>query len=189
MQTIKLPLNNKPKLKKSDPPNMAKRNFLNLLLVGAVGLPGSCLLGGYAYFFVPPSSGNSSSGEPAKDRDGNIVKKSAWLKSHKPGSRELTQGLRGDATYLVVKNDGELSNFGINAICTHLGCVVPWNNAENKFKCPCHGSQYDENGKVVRGPAPLSLAIAHADIDPDDIITFSPWTETDFRTGLPPWWT
>ena len=67
------------------------------------------------------------------------------------------------------------------------GCVVPWNNAENKFMCPCHGSQYNNQGKVVRGPAPLSLALAHCDVV-DDVVTFSPWTETDFRTGLQPWW-
>ena len=34
-----------------------------------------------------------------------------------------------------------------------FGCVVPWDSGANKFICPCHGSQYDTNGKVVRGPA------------------------------------
>ena len=77
-----------------------------------------------------------------------------------------------------------MKDFGINAVCTHLGCVVPWNKAENKFMCPCHGSQYNEDGKVVRGPAPLSLAIAHIDIDESDKVVFTPWTEQDFRTGL-----
>jgi hypothetical protein len=55
---------------------------------------------------------------------------------------------QGDATYLVTKADGTLEPFGVNAVCTHLGCVVPWNKAANKFCCPCHGSQYDQNGKV-----------------------------------------
>lgn len=63
--------------------------------------------------------------------------------------------LQGDPTYLVVENDKTLATYGINAVCTHLGCVVPWNTAENKFICPCHGSQYNNQGKVVRGPAPL----------------------------------
>ena len=87
-----------------------------------------------------------------------------------------------------MKDDGSIENYGINAVCTHLGCVVPWNKAENKFKCPCHGSQYNNEGKVIRGPAPLSLALAHADINDSDVIIFTPWTETDFRTGLAPWW-
>jgi Rieske Fe-S protein len=102
-----------------------------------------------------------------------------------PPSSPLSQG---DATYIVVKDDGSIEKYGINAVCTHLGCVVPWNKAENKFKCPCHGSQYNNEGKVIRGPAPLSLALAHAEINETDTIIFSPWTETDFRTGLEPWW-
>ena len=95
--------------------------------------------------------------------------------------------MKGDATYLISTENGGVKDFGINAVCTHLGCVVPWNKAENKFMCPCHGSQYDENGKVVRGPAPLSLAIAHIEVK-DDVVQFTPWTETDFRTGNAPWW-
>jgi Rieske Fe-S protein len=35
--------------------------------------------------------------------------------------------LQGDATYLIVTDDGGLQNYGLNSICTHLGCVVPWN--------------------------------------------------------------
>jgi Rieske Fe-S protein len=33
---------------------------------------------------------------------------------------------QGDPTYLIVKEDGTLENYGLNAVCTHLGCVVPW---------------------------------------------------------------
>ena len=61
------------------------------------------------------------------------------------------QGLKGDASYLIVKEDGSIADFAINAVCTHLGCVVPWNKAENKFMCPCHGSQYDPNGEIHSG--------------------------------------
>ena len=78
---------------------------------------------------------------------------------------------------------GNIESYGINAVCTHLGCVVPWNKAENKFKCPCHGSQYNADGKVIRGPAPLSLALAHVVVDDTDTVVFSKWTEQDFRTG------
>lgn len=80
-----------------------------------------------------------------------------WLNTHGPNDRTLAQGLRGDPTYLVVEQDKTLATYGINAVCTHLGCVVPWNSAENKFICPCHGSQYNNQGRVVRGPAPLVI--------------------------------
>jgi len=42
-------------------------------------------------------------------------------------------------------------------VCTHLGCLYNWNDQEDKFICPCHGSQFTENGDYIRGPAPRSL--------------------------------
>ncbi|CAL9098719.1 hypothetical protein MUK42_07506 [Musa troglodytarum] len=168
-------------------PDMGKRQLLNLLLLGAVSLPTAGMLIPYASFFVPAGSGAAGGGIIAKDALGNDVIEAAWLKTHGPGDRTLTQGLKGDPTYLVVENDRTLATYGINAVCTHLGCVVPWNTAEKKFICPCHGSQYNNQGKVVRGPAPLSLALAHVDID-DGKVVFVPWVETDFRTGEAPWW-
>jgi cytochrome b6-f complex iron-sulfur subunit len=113
---------------------------------------------------------------------------SDFLANHNPGDRTLVQGFRGDPTYIVVTEEKTIDNYGLNAVCTHLGCVVPWNSGENKFMCPCHGSQYDSTGKVVRGPAPLSLALVHAAVA-EDKVTLTPWTETDFRTGENPWWT
>ena len=97
-----------------------------------------------------------------------------------------THGLSG--SYLIVKDDKTLESYGLNAVCTHLGCVVPWSPANNKFMCPCHGSQYSPDGAVVRGPAPLPLALAHADVAEDGKILFSPWMEDDFRTGSKGWW-
>lgn len=43
----------------------------------------------------------------------------------------------------------------ISLVCTHLGCTV--NVVETGFLCPCHGSQYDQDGLVVGGPAPKTL--------------------------------
>jgi cytochrome b6-f complex iron-sulfur subunit len=90
--------------------------------------------------------------------------------------------------YLIVKDDKTLESYGLNAVCTHLGCVVPWSSTSNKFMCPCHGSQYSPEGAVVRGPAPLPLALAHTTVSDAGAITFTPWTESDFRTGEKAWW-
>lgn len=56
--------------------------------------------------------------------------------------------------------DKKIRDYGIVAVCTHLGCVVPWNKAENKFMCPCHGSQYDQTGKASK-PALLLVSGHH----------------------------
>jgi cytochrome b6-f complex iron-sulfur subunit len=43
------------------------------------------------------------------------------------------------------------------ARCTHLGCTPNWFQAENRFRCPCHGSNYTPAGDVIAGPAPRPL--------------------------------
>ena len=50
---------------------------------------------------------------------------------------------------------GELHQ--VSAVCTHLRCIVTWNNAERTWDCPCHGSRFDVDGKVIQGPAVKDL--------------------------------
>ncbi|NJO40352.1 MAG: cytochrome b6-f complex iron-sulfur subunit [Cyanobacteria bacterium CRU_2_1] len=172
-----------------DVPDLNRRQFMNLLTFGAATGTALGMLYPVVKYFIPPSSGSSGSGTIAKDALGNDVTLANFLSAHKPGERVLAQGLKGDPTYIVVESTDAIGNYGLNAVCTHLGCVVPWNASEEKFMCPCHGSQYNSEGKVVRGPAPLSLALVHTDVQENGKIAFSEWTETDFRTGEDPWWT
>ena len=172
----------------SDVPDMGRRQFMNLLTFGTITGTALGALYPIVKYFLPPSAGGAGGGINANDALGNDIVASEYLSTHAAGDRSLAQGLKGDPTYVVVTDDQAIESYGINAVCTHLGCVVPWNAGQNKFMCPCHGSQYDSTGKVVRGPAPLSLALAHADVNEDDKLIFSPWTETDFRTDKNPWW-
>ncbi|BCL36280.1 cytochrome b6-f complex iron-sulfur subunit [Nostoc sp. MS1] len=170
-----------------DVPDMGRRQFMNLLTFGTVTGVALGVLYPVVNYFIPPATGGAGGGTTAKDELGNDVSVSKFLESHNVGDRTLVQGLKGDPTYIVVESKEAITDYGINAVCTHLGCVVPWNAAENKFKCPCHGSQYDATGKVVRGPAPRSLALSHAKAENDKIV-LTTWTETDFRTNEEPWW-
>mmetsp|Transcript_8206 Transcript_8206/g.19283 ORF Transcript_8206/g.19283 Transcript_8206/m.19283 type:complete len:233 (+) Transcript_8206:59-757(+) len=168
-------------------PDMQRRTLMNLVCVAATAVPVVVLGGGYLYFFYPPIPADTGAGVDVGDINGNAIKVADWMKTHKTNDRELVQGLRGAPFYLVTTETG-VKDFSIGATCTHLGCVVPWQKAVNKFCCPCHGSQYDENGMVVRGPAPLSLPLANCGVAESGNIALSPWTTTDFRNGEVPWW-
>ena len=41
--------------------------------------------------------------------------------------------------------------------CPHLGCSLKWNKAEHTWDCPCHGSRFEKNGKIIDGPATENL--------------------------------
>jgi cytochrome b6-f complex iron-sulfur subunit len=47
--------------------------------------------------------------------------------------------------------------YALISVCTHLGCSPNWLAAENKFKCPCHGSGFYKSGMNFEGPAPRPL--------------------------------
>jgi cytochrome b6-f complex iron-sulfur subunit len=53
--------------------------------------------------------------------------------------------------------DGVPMIYAIKAVCTHLGCTPNWLEAEQKFKCPCHGSGFYKDGINFEGPAPRPL--------------------------------
>ena len=52
---------------------------------------------------------------------------------------------------------GEQQIYALRSVCTHLGCTPNWLEAEQKFKCPCHGSGFYKDGINFEGPAPRPL--------------------------------
>jgi glycine/D-amino acid oxidase-like deaminating enzyme/nitrite reductase/ring-hydroxylating ferredoxin subunit len=62
-----------------------------------------------------------------------------------------------DGAKLAAYRDESGQLHAVSARCTHLGCFVTWNTAERSWDCPCHGSRFDPDGKVIQGPAVRDL--------------------------------
>ena len=63
-----------------------------------------------------------------------------------------------DGAKLAVSRERDGSLHAVSAVCTHLGCIVSWNDAEHSWDCPCHGSRFAPTGAVLDGPATKPLA-------------------------------
>ncbi|MTJ14477.1 cytochrome b6-f complex iron-sulfur subunit [Anabaena sp. UHCC 0187] len=167
-------------------PSMSRRQLLNFLTGAVVATTASSVLYPAAKFFIAPTEGSEDGSILAKDIQGNLIPSSQIL-AEPVGTRALVAGLAAEPTYLTIQSDGTLHPWGIVDNCTHLGCTFPWNPNDNQFQCPCHGSRYDADGRVVRGPAPLPLKLVSVNLE-GEYIRISPWTEIDPRTGQKPWW-
>jgi cytochrome b6-f complex iron-sulfur subunit len=66
--------------------------------------------------------------------------------------------VQGAGKPIIVVRSGETEYRALSAVCTHLGCLVQWRNAEKDIFCPCHGGRFDLEGKVLGGPPPHPLA-------------------------------
>ena len=60
---------------------------------------------------------------------------------------------------VAVYRDAQGATHGLSPVCTHLGCRVKFNRAEQSWDCPCHGSRFDLAGRVVNGPALTALGL------------------------------
>lgn len=82
----------------------------------------------------------------------------------RPGQGSIAKhGGRKVAAYR--DDDGRLH--AVSPVCTHMGCQVTWNVAERSWDCPCHGSRFAPNGRVIQGPAVTDLA--RMDATEDDV--------------------
>ncbi len=75
----------------------------------------------------------------------------------RPGQGAIMR--KGLSKVAIFKDEGGVVK-ECSAVCTHLGCVVQWNAGEKSWDCPCHGSRFDTDGKVLNGPAIKALGEA-----------------------------
>lgn len=77
------------------------------------------------------------------------------LDTLKPGKGEIRL-VNGKRTAAYRGVDGKLVL--LSPVCTHLGCLVRWNEVDSTWDCPCHGSRFRNTGEVLAGPAETPLA-------------------------------
>jgi cytochrome b6-f complex iron-sulfur subunit len=70
-----------------------------------------------------------------------------------PGQSKMVQ-FGGQAVVVLRDRSGYRA---FSAVCTHLGCLVRWDEPRQQFLCPCHAAAFDKNGQVVSGPPPRAL--------------------------------
>lgn len=66
--------------------------------------------------------------------------------------------IRRGLTKIAVYRDEQGALHERSAVCPHLWCIVSWNKLEKTWDCPCHGSRFDRDGRVINGPANSDLA-------------------------------
>ena len=136
------PIQNKTK------PKFSRRDFLRVTFNSLLTLGGALIAGGLARFF-------SYQPDPPPPTDYDLG----------PAS----QFPSGESTVLpqipaVLTREGDTFS-ALSLKCTHLGCTVQ--QTGGAFECPCHGSRYDENGNVLRGPAARALQKLRAEVTKD----------------------
>jgi len=71
---------------------------------------------------------------------------------------------------ILVMRTSDTGVAAVSAICTHAGCLVDFDSSAQLVSCPCHGSQFGEDGRVLRGPARQPLRSYQASLA-NDVIT------------------
>jgi len=81
------------------------------------------------------------------------------------GARPVTYGA---TSALVMRTAESIRCFSL--VCTHLGCLVQWQEGAQEFYCPCHDGRFDQFGEVLAGPPPLPLEQIAVRVEGDTVI-------------------
>lgn len=117
---------------------VSRRDFLGFASIGAIALSSIAALAGMLRLTKP-----------------NVYyEESKKVKIGMPENFPIGTAKKFDTQnfFVFADNDGL---HAVSRVCTHLGCLVALTN--DGFQCPCHGSVYSKDGKVIAGPAPRSL--------------------------------
>lgn len=151
-------------------PNVSRRTFMTWYMAGLMTATVVAGLAPILVYIWPPSPAGEKLGpvkvtpdtplDQLQDEDAISFKA-----PQNSGFIELDGGganSRGGRTYggYVVKSGGQTRYFAVT--CSHLGCSIAFNKDAKRFECPCHGSRFNLEGKVIHGPAIFPLS--HLDV-------------------------
>jgi cytochrome b6-f complex iron-sulfur subunit len=135
-----------------------RRSVLEWLIGGFLSLWGLGVAAVVASFLKAP-------GAEERPSEGRV--KCGTLSSLPIGSARFIR--HGAGPLLVVRaSDTEVQAF--SAICTHLRCVLEWDEATKTILCPCHAGVFDRHGNVLSGPPTRRLRQYEADVRADEIV-------------------
>ena len=134
----------------------SRRKFIGYAIGGIAG----AVTIGYALpladYVVGPALKKS---EAAWSKVGSISELQVGVPASVTFSAETTVGWREEKAeqdvWVVKKEDGTINVF--SPVCPHLGCGYHWDAETSHFRCPCHLSLYDMDGRLLSGPAPRGL--------------------------------
>jgi menaquinol-cytochrome c reductase iron-sulfur subunit len=136
--------------------DVSRRSFMVRTIIGIFAALGAAMavpLGGFGILPVLKR----------RPVDWSDAGSAADLAVNEPAERRFLETVRSGwqeekverTVWLVRKPDQTVVAFSPN--CPHLGCGYRWFDGEQRFKCPCHASVFDIDGKVLGGPAPRAL--------------------------------
>jgi glycine/D-amino acid oxidase-like deaminating enzyme/nitrite reductase/ring-hydroxylating ferredoxin subunit len=85
---------------------------------------------------------------------GYLARKAKSYKELAPGEGAV---LKIDGRNVAAHRDESGALHAVSAVCTHMGCLVGWNEIDRSWDCPCHGSRFACDGEVIHGPAVAAL--------------------------------
>ena len=131
-----------PEVSPLDPPDtqIARRDFLNEITAGALGIAGLGSIAVTYQYFSPNVLFEPSTTFRAGSPDLYPVHSVSFLQDQQ--------------VYIVRMPEGF---YAVSAVCTHLGCITQWKPDADQIACPCHGSKFKPDGTKIEGPAPRPL--------------------------------